>query len=79
MYVEEFRYNYYSELPIYRNRTIDESVESITYKAINNIYLDDDSNIHFIMYIYNPNHGEKVPYKFTLDKNKNTTYEILNS
>ena len=79
MYVENFRYNYYSELPIYRNRTIDESVESITYKAIKNLYLDDDGNIHFIMYIYNPNHGEKVPYKFTLDKNMNTTYEILNS
>jgi len=79
MYLENFRYDYNNELPIHRNRTIDESVESITYNAINNIYLDDEANIHFIMYIYNPNYGEKVPYKFNLDKNKNTTYEILES
>ena len=79
MYLEKFRYDYDNELPVYRNPLIDNAVESITYKAIDNIYLDDDGNAKFILYIYNPNYGEEIPYSFTLDKNKNTTYEIIES
>lgn len=79
MYINEFRYNYYNELPVYRNLLIDNAVESITYKSIDNIYIDDEGNAKFILYIYNPNYGEEIPYSFTLDKNKNTTYEIIES
>lgn len=79
MYLENFRYDYNNEPANFRNRAIDSSVVSITYGAINNIYLDDDGNARFIIYIYNPNYGERIPYRFTVDKNKNTVYEIIDS
>jgi len=78
MYIDNFRYDYNNELPVYRNKYIDESVENVTYRAIDNLYIDDDGNIHFILYLYNPNYGESIPYNFTRDSNGNTTYKIFN-
>lgn len=77
MYLSKFRYDYNNEVPLYRNRYIDSTVESITYQAINNIYIDDDASSHFILYLFNPNYGEKIPYNFTLDKNGETTFEPI--
>lgn len=77
MYLSKFRYDYNNELPVYRNQYIDSSIEDITYRSINNLYIDDDGNINFILYLFNPNYGEKIPYNFALDKNGNTTYEPI--
>jgi len=77
MYLDKFRYDYNNELGVYRNSLIDESVESITYHAINRIYIDSDECIHFILYIFNPDRAETIPYNFYLDKNGKTTYEIM--
>lgn len=77
MYMENFRYDYNNELEIYRNRNIDQSIENITYHAINNIYIDNDEKIHFILYLYNPKFGESIPYRFAIDELGNTTYEII--
>ncbi len=77
MYMEKFRYDYNNELDIYRNPSIDESVQGVMYRAIDNVYMDSEGNPHFILYLFNPDVGEKVPYNFQIDDEGNTTYEVF--
>lgn len=77
MYLRDFKYDYNNATYLRRNDDIDDTIGNITYSSIQNVYIDDDGNAKFIMYLYNPNYGEKIPYQFTLDKNMNTTYEII--
>jgi len=75
MYATKYRYDYNNEAPIYRNDSIDESVKSITYSNIYDVYIDDQGNSNFILQLYSPSKGEEVPYKFKIDKNGKISYE----
>ena len=77
MYLEKFRYDYNNELEVYRNTYIDETIQNITYRSIQNIYIDDAGNIHFILYLFNPDYGDMIPYNFSTDQLGNISYEIL--
>lgn len=75
-YAVNFNYDYYNELSSYRNKNIDQSIESIAYNSLKNFYIDDDGIINFIMSLHTPTFGAYRPYLFTY-KNGDTTFEIL--
>ncbi len=77
MYLEKFRYDYNNELDVYRDQDIDSSIQSVTYHGIQNIYVDDEENIHLLLYLYNPEYGDVMPYDFTVNSSNQWSYEML--
>ncbi len=76
MYATEFGYNYYGELPQFRNQNIDDSITSITISSVSNIYIGPDGNIHFFIKLYHPSYFTEISYRITVDNGQNIQYEI---
>lgn len=77
MYLEKFRYDYNNELEVYRDANIDDTIQGITYHTIQSIYVDDEECIHFLLYLYNPDYGDVMPYNFTMNTRGTFSYEML--
>lgn len=76
MYAKEFRYNYYDTLFTVRNNKIDSSIEQLTIDSIRNIYINQNGNISFILYLYNPSYYQNIPYLITVNNN-NIEYKVI--
>lgn len=76
MYALNHGYDYIGILSYLRDNVLDESIESVTYNNLSNLYIDDEGNTNFIYLLYNPKYNRKIPYYFKIDENNKITYEI---